>query len=174
MAPIAGGWIVSSPHLSWRWCEWVTLIISGAAFLVAFLFLPETYLPILLDWKAKHLRRVSRTQKYVSNHAKSLSFPKRLQTVLPMPITFFSTEPVNVVLGGYLVLLYVLLFCFLSGFDYIFKQRYNLLDGLTGSYFASIATGSTVFTLCAPVFYTWARRATGRVLGASVKPELRL
>jgi DHA1 family multidrug resistance protein-like MFS transporter len=174
MAPIAGGWIVSDPHLSWRWCEWVTLMISGAAFLIAFLFLPETYLPILLDWKAKQLRRVSGSQNYVSNHAKSLSFPMRLRTVLPMPITFFSTEPVIAVLGGYLVLLYIILFSFLSGFDYIFKQRYNLSDSLTGSCFASIAAGSTAFTLCAPVFYSWARRATGRVSGASVKPELRL
>jgi DHA1 family multidrug resistance protein-like MFS transporter len=174
IAPVAGGWIVSNSHLGWRWCQWVTLIISGSAFLIAFLFLPETYLPILLDWKAKHLRRVSGSRRYVSNHAKSQSFSKRLQTVLPMPIKFFSTEPVIAVLGGYLTLLYVLLFSFLSGFDYIFKQTYQLSTGLTGSYFASIAAGSTAFTLCAPVFYIWARRVTGHVSGASVKPEFRL
>jgi len=47
IAPIAGGWLVSNPHLGWRWTHWITLIISGFAFLVALFFLPETYLPLL-------------------------------------------------------------------------------------------------------------------------------
>lgn len=115
MAPVAGCWIVSNPNLGWRWCEWVTLIISGATLLIALLFLPETYLPILPDWKAEHLRRVSGSQNYVSKHAQSAPSSKRLKAVLPMPITFLSNEPVIAVLGGYLVLLYIILFSFLSG-----------------------------------------------------------
>jgi MFS transporter, DHA1 family, multidrug resistance protein len=174
MAPIAGGWIVSTASLGWRWCEWVTLIISVGAFLIAFLFLPETYLPVLLDWKAKHLRRVSGSQRYVSKHAETASFFARLREVLPMPVTFFGTEPVIAVLGGYLTLLYILLFSFLSGFDYIFKETYQLSTGLTGSCFASIAAGSTAFTLCAPWLYIWARRKTNFVSRAPVSPEFRL
>src|SRR6266480_2760270 len=142
MAPVAGGWIVSTASLGWRWCEWVTLIISAGAFMIALLFLPETYLPVLLDWKAKHLRRVSGSQRYVSKHAQKAPFLTRLREVLPMPVTFFSTEPVIAVLGGYLTLLYILLFSFLSGFDYIFRETYQLSTGLTGSCFASIAAGS--------------------------------
>ena len=48
-----------------------------------------------------------------------------------MPVTFFSSEPVIAVLGGRLVLLYILLFSFLSGFDYIFQravQSFHRLD----------------------------------------------
>ncbi|KAB5542738.1 hypothetical protein GE09DRAFT_1245211 [Coniochaeta sp. 2T2.1] len=108
IAPIAGGWIVDDPKLCWRWAEWVTLIISGAAFLIALLFLPETYLPLLLGWKAKHLRRVP-----------------------PLPAKFWATQPVISVLGSYLVLRYVLLFSFLSGFDHIFKETYGFLTGQT-------------------------------------------
>lgn len=174
MAPIAGGWIVSAASLGWRWCEWVTLIISAGAFLVALVFLPETYLPVLLDWKAKHLRDVSGSQRYVSKHAETASLLARLREVLPMPVTFFRTEPVIAVLGGYLILLYILLFTFLSGFDYIFKETYQLSTGLTGSCFASIAAGSTAFTLGAPWLYSWARRKTHSVSGAPVPPEFRL
>lgn len=150
IAPIVGGWIVSNPKLDWHWTEWITLIISGFAFLVALLFLPETYLPLLLDWKTKHLRQLTGDSRYVSEHAMTASFLKRMKQVLPLPVKFFSTEPVIAVLGGYLILLYSLLFSFLSGFDYIFKQTYNLSSGVTGSCFASIAVGSTVFTLLAP------------------------
>ncbi|PVH69741.1 MFS general substrate transporter [Cadophora sp. DSE1049] len=79
LAPVAGGWIVSNNQLGWRWTEWVTLIISGGAFLIALLFLPETYLPVLLDWKAKHLRCVTGDSRYISEHQVSASYTKRMK-----------------------------------------------------------------------------------------------
>ena len=160
--------------MSWRSTEWFTLIISGFAFLVALLFLPETYLPVLLDWKAKHLRQVTGDKRYVSDHEMKASFFKRMKQVLPLPIDFFATEPVIAILGSYLVLLYSLLFSFLSGFTFVFKQTYNLSDGLTGTCFASIALGATAFTLLAPGFYSLARRKTEYKQRASIKPEFRL
>ncbi|KIY03333.1 uncharacterized protein Z520_00024 [Fonsecaea multimorphosa CBS 102226] len=174
LAPVVGGWLVQDRGRDWHWVDWVTLIISGFAFIIAFLFLPETYLPVLLDWKATHLRRVSGSSRYVSEHAEKASFLKRLREVLPMPVVYFSSEPVVAVLGGYLILVYVLMFSFLSGFDYIFKKTYGLSDGLTGSCFASIAAGSTFFTLSAPVLFRLSRIHTDFVRQAWIKPEYRL
>jgi hypothetical protein len=91
-----------------------------------------------------------------------------------LPPKFFGTEPVIAVLGIYLVLLYILLFTFLSGFDYIFKETYHLSTGQTGSCFGAIAAGATAFTLLAPGLYSWARSRTEHVRGASVSPEFRL
>ena len=174
IAPIASGWIVSHPDLGWRWTEWITLIISTAAFVLALFFLPETYFPLILEWKAKELCRVTGDTRYTSEHAEKASFSGRLKQVLPLPAKFFRTEPVIIVLGLYLVLLYILLFTFLSGFDYIFKQTYQLSTGLEGSCFGSIAAGATLFTLGAPGFYSWARRHTEYVRGSSIEPEFRL
>ncbi|KIW23282.1 uncharacterized protein PV07_11493 [Cladophialophora immunda] len=174
LAPVAGGWLVQDRNLSWHWTDWVTLIISGFAFIIAFLFLPETYLPVLLDWKARHLRRVSGSSRYVSGHAEKASLLKRLRETLPMPVVYFSSEPVVAVLGGYLILVYILMFTFLSGFDYIFKKTYDLSDGLTGSCFASIAAGSTCFTLFAPALFHLSRVHTNYVRQAWIKPEYRL
>ena len=154
--------------------EWITLIISVFNFLVAFVFLPETYLPVLLNWKAEHLRRITKDNRYVSEHSKSASFFKRIKDNLPMSATFLRTEPVIAVFGGYFVFLYILLFSFLSGFDYIFRDTYHLSPGLEGSCFAAIAIGATTFTLCAPGFYSWARYKTEWRRGASIKPEFRL
>ncbi|CAI6046649.1 unnamed protein product [Clonostachys chloroleuca] len=174
IAPIAGGWIVSNPKLGWRWTEWVTLMISGAAFIIALLFLPETYFPCLLDWKAKELRRITGDKRYSSEHSRRASFWKQLWQTLPLPATFFRTEPVIIVLGLYLILLYILLFTFLSGFDYIFKETYGLSSGIQGSCFASIAAGSTAFAFVTPGLYSWARWHTEFVRGAPLKPEFRL
>jgi DHA1 family multidrug resistance protein-like MFS transporter len=174
IAPIAGGWITQNPNLGWRWTEWITLIISGFGFLVAFFFLPETYLPKLLDWKATHLRRVTGDSRYVSHHAEQPSFFKRMKKVGLLPFTLLLSEPVISVLGGYLVFIYVLLFTFQSGFDYIFKDTYGLSSGITGSCFGAIAAGATTFTLGAPWFYSLARRKTEHIQGAAVSPEFRL
>ncbi|CAG9951518.1 unnamed protein product, partial [Clonostachys rosea f. rosea IK726] len=157
IAPIANGWIVSDPALGRAWAEWVTLIISGAAFLLAAAFLPETYFPLLLEWKARELRRATGDRRYTSDHARAESLTQRIWKNLPLPIIFFVKEPVITVLGFYLILLYILRFTFLSGFDYIFKQPYHLSTGLEGSCFASFALGSTIFTLYTPLLYKWAR-----------------
>ncbi|KAF4335294.1 major facilitator superfamily transporter [Fusarium beomiforme] len=174
IAPIAGGWIVSNTKLGWRWTEWITLILSGAAFIVALLFLPETYFPLILSWKAKELRRITGDQRYTSEHEQKDSFWKQMKATLPLPATFFRSEPVIIVLGLYLILLYSLLFSFLSGFDYIFKKTYSLKPGYQGSCFAAIAAGATAFGLIGPALYEWSRQHTERVRGASIQPEFRL
>ncbi|KAG4268370.1 hypothetical protein FPRO04_12404 [Fusarium proliferatum] len=146
----------------------------AAAFVVALLFLPETYFPLILSWKAKELRRVTGDQRYTSQHEQKHSFWKQMRETLPLPATFFRSEPVIIALGLYLVLLYILLFSFLSGFDYIFKETYKLEPGYQGSCFAAIAAGATAFVLCGPGLYEWARQHTERVRGASIQPEFRL
>lgn len=174
IAPIAGGWIAADKSLNWRWMEWVTLILSSTAFLIAFFFLPETYFPLILDWKARQIRNLTGDSRYVSEYSQQASFFKRMRQILPLPAKFLATEPVITVLGGYLVLLYILLFSFLSGFDYIFRQTYKLSDGFTGSCFGAIAAGATSFLFTAPLLYKWARSKTEYVHGAPVKPEFRL
>jgi MFS transporter, DHA1 family, multidrug resistance protein len=138
------------------------------------MFLPETYLPVLLHWKAEHIRRFTKDGRYVSEHSESVSVFKRTKSTLLASAKFLGTEPVIAVLGGYLVLLYILLFTFLSGFDYVFRNTYNISVGFEGSCFAAITVGATTFTLCAPAFYSWARYKTEWHRGASIKPEFRL
>lgn len=133
--------------------EWITLIISTFGFILALSFLPETYLPVLLDWKAEHLRKVTGDDRYISKHAEESSLIGRLKIVLKLSMRFTTTEPAILALGGFLVLLYILLFTFLSGFDYIFRRTYDLTAFQQGACFASIAIGATTFTLIAPLLY---------------------
>lgn len=178
IAPIAGGWITVKRELGWHWTEWVTLIISSTAFLISFLFLPETYLPKLLDWKAAHLRRLTNDPRYVSAHARNLkerSFGQRLRARLSLPVKFIHTEPVITVLGVYSILLYTLLFTFQSGFDKIFKNVYHLSTEKTGACFGAIAAGVTFFLLAVPGLYLWARRKAHLLRkDTTLEPEFRL
>ena len=56
LAPFIGGFIVES-HLGWRWTMYLVSIMGFSAFLLDFLFLRETYPPVLLIDKASELRR---------------------------------------------------------------------------------------------------------------------
>ena len=94
--------------------------------------------------------------------------------MLPLPATFFVREPVVFILGMYLVLLYVLLFTFLSGFEYVFQRTYQLSTGQTGSCFAAIAAGETLSVLIAPALYGCTRRETNYARRASTELEPRL
>ncbi|KAF2622892.1 MFS general substrate transporter [Macroventuria anomochaeta] len=174
LAPIVGGWVAVHDDLNWQWVDWITLFISAFAFLIAFLFLPETYLPMLLDYKAKHLRRVSGSDRYVTEHEQGSGFFAQIKKVLPLSVKFATTEPAVLSLGGFLVLLYIILFTFLSGFDYTFKRRYDLNDFQEGACFAPIALGATAFSLTGPALYVWTRRSVGYSDRATVTPEFRL
>lgn len=169
-----GGWVATNPRLAWRWTQYITLIISAAAWIVAVIFLSETYLPILLNWKAKILRRETGDKRYVSEHAGKESLFQRTKRILPLPAKFFATEPVVAVIGAYLILLYTILYTFLSGFDYIFKETYGMSTGQTGSCFGAIAAGETLAALTAPALYSWARSKTDHQRGAYIPPEFRL
>ena len=48
LAPVVGGFIGQSSRVSWRWTEWITLIISGFVLFLVISFQPETYAPVLL------------------------------------------------------------------------------------------------------------------------------
>ncbi|KAJ6437236.1 xylulose-5-phosphate/fructose-6-phosphate phosphoketolase [Purpureocillium lavendulum] len=121
------------------------------------------WMPVLLDWKAKELRRATGDPRYVSQHSKSTSFFRRLSRNLKLGASFWRTEVIVIALGVYLLLLYSLLFSFLTGFDFIFKETYGLSTGLTGSCFASVAAGATAFTCSAPWLYNLARDRTEHV-----------
>ena len=51
--PIIGSFITES-HLGWRWTAWLVLILAGAVGIPAFIFVPETYRPVL---KARAARK---------------------------------------------------------------------------------------------------------------------
>lgn len=129
---------------------------------------------MLLDYKATHLRRVSRSSRYITKHGQNSNFFTKIKEILPLSVKFSTTEPAVLFLGGFLVLLYIILFTFLSGFEYIFKRNYNLNDFEEGACFASIALGATAFSLTSPALYSWTHRHVGYADRAAVTPEFRL
>ncbi|KAL7910272.1 major facilitator superfamily domain-containing protein [Trichoderma velutinum] len=160
MGPIIGGWISQSHDVSWRWTEWITIIVSGALLISLLLFQPETYEPILLQWKASHLRRLTGDKRYVSAaEVQNVAFSARMLTAVKRPFIMTVQEPTILLWTGYLTVVYLMLFGFLDGYTFVFQKTYNLSDGITGILFIGIGVGLVLASAAlTPLLYRWAKQ----------------
>jgi DHA1 family multidrug resistance protein-like MFS transporter len=156
LSPVAGGWITG--HISWRWVYWIGLILSGAIYLLALLLLPETFSPMIIQWRTHHLRTVTGSDKYTCELEGKESLGKRLAHNLSRPVKFFTTEPIIISLGFYLVVIYVVIFTFLNGFEFIFTDTWGLSDGDTALAFLGICLGALISVALMPLINMIHRR----------------
>ncbi|KKY19594.1 putative major facilitator superfamily [Diplodia seriata] len=86
----------------------------------------------------------------------------RLKETLPRPVIFWCREPVIIILGIYTVVLNVLLFVFLSAFEFIFADTYGFSSGETTLVFLSIGAGTIFSTALTPIWYKLDMRALAK------------
>ena len=155
LGPVMGAWIAESSILhSWRWAEWVTLMLAGVVLLVTFFFQPETYAPVLLSWKARQLRNITGDDRYYAEQEiERIPLMSRLKTALKRPFILAFHEPIILLISFYLCLVYVILFTFLSGYDSIFLQTYHISQGLSNTIFVGILVGMWLTPIAVPWIY---------------------
>ncbi|KAI5367264.1 putative major facilitator superfamily, MFS transporter superfamily [Septoria linicola] len=178
LGPIIGGYIAQSSQLSWRWTEWITLIISGLVLCLVIAFQPETYPQTLLKWKAQHLRQTTGDNRYrAAIEVRDDSLYVRLKRALYRPFLLTFQEPIIILLALYLTVIYIILFTFLDGFTYIFQDTYGISQGLTGICFFGIVIGLFGASALVPLIYNWAKRDLAKIQaqgGTRLPPEFRL
>lgn len=176
LGPIMGGYIAE--YLGWRWLDWITLIISGLVLALVVLFQPETYPPILLKWKASHLREMTGDDRYRADiEVRQQSLAHRLKRALYRPFLLTFREPIIILVALYLTVIYIVLFGFLDGYTYIFEDTYGISQGLTGVCFVGIVIGLFGASALVPIIYKWAKRDLAGVKeqgGHRLPPEFRL
>lgn len=95
LGPVMGGFIAESSAVSWRWVEWTTLIFSAVVLTIVVLTQPETFPPILLKWKAQHLRSLTGDQRYrgaIEIRQESLVSKRVVSGLVGSPGTNFSSS----------------------------------------------------------------------------------
>ncbi|KAK1493960.1 major facilitator superfamily transporter [Colletotrichum tamarilloi] len=172
---VMGAYIGPSNAVSWRWVEWTTLISSGLVLVLVLLFMPETYGPLLLQWKAAHYRRITGDDRFRSEHEiVDATLFSRLKTSMTRPFLML-TEPIIIAMTLYITVVYIVLFTFLVGWPYIFEYTYGLDQGLANIIFISMFVGTQVNFLFVPFIYAkTAKRVKSDGGKAGFKPEIRL
>lgn len=178
LGPVVGGFVGESPLVSWRWCEWITLMISGFVLSFVLLLQPETYAPILLKWKATHPRQLTGDDRYKAEiEIRDVSFPQRLRTALCRPFVLTFSEPIIILIALYLAVIYIILFSFFNGYTFIFTETYGFSEGTTGLVFLGIAIGLCFASLLVPIIYKWAKDDLAKIKeqgGTQLPPEFDL
>ncbi|KAK4611956.1 putative efflux pump kojT [Fulvia fulva] len=167
LAPVAGGFIAD--RIDWRWTLWIGLAFVGAVWLLAVAFLPETFSPVLLQYKAKHLRALTGNDAFVAPTEQGDGLAKRLRTNISRPIAFCTSEPIVLLLGSYLILIFVINFSFLNGLDFIFTDTYGISTGVASLAFVSITVGVLIDISTTHLHTRLCRRVLRRNCRAFVK-----
>jgi multidrug resistance protein len=132
--PILSGYLAP---ISWRWVFWAGLIIAGASW-IPLLFMPETYGPILLKWRAQKLRKETGDQSIVAPIELEKTDIRQIMTVvLTRPFRMILFEPIVSLTCLYLSLIYGLFYMWLQSFPIIFRGTYGFSAGEEGLIFLS-------------------------------------
>lgn len=173
LGPVIGAY---APKLGYNWADWISVIVLGATAVFVFLAQPETFGPLLLEWRAKHLRDLTGDNRYRAEHASAASLGPRLVTNLYRPFTMIWTEPIILVFSFYLILLYFVLFTFLSGYPYIFTMVYDISLGLTFILWVAMIPGLIIAIAMIPYMYHLTKKAATKAAsqGKQLQPEVSL
>lgn len=173
LGPVIGAY---TPEIGFAWADWISAIIVGAALVFVIIVQPETYAPLLLEWRAKHLRDLTGDARYRAEHAPASSLGPRLIANIYRPFVMVWTEPIILIFSFYLVLLYFVLFTFLTGYPYIFTQVYGISTSLTFVLWTAMMPGVGVALVMLPYIYKLTKRAAARAAaeGKPLQPEVSL
>ncbi|CAI7623258.1 unnamed protein product [Penicillium manginii] len=170
---IIGSYIPTT--LGWRWLEWIMLVLGGLVLVVVLIFQPETYGNLLLQWKAKILRKETGDKRYrAPMEIKRESLGQRLRISVSRPFAMFYSELIIILMSLYLTIMYIVLFTFLEGYTYIFGEAYGISEGLTSLCWAGMLIG-TILPICVvPIVYSWTLKEYKRGNDSTIAPETRL
>lgn len=101
LAPTIGT-AVSESYLTWRWTEYLAVILTSFILLLDILFLPETSASIILSRKASRLRiDTGRWSLHSKAEEKDHSLKGFAQTTLLLPLEMLAKEPMVLVISIY-------------------------------------------------------------------------
>ncbi|KAG2137918.1 MFS polyamine transporter [Suillus clintonianus] len=145
VGPITGAWIAE--RSTWRWVFWSTSIAASAIQLLGFVYLQETYPPLLLERKAERIRKRMDTEKSTYKEIRTIfegqnrSWQTVLGKSLSRPFALFACEPIIQLLGLYMAYLYGLLYILLTTMTSIFQGVYQESVGISGLHYIALGLG---------------------------------
>lgn len=149
IGPLAGGFLGDAA--GWRWLYWIQLILSGICWVVITFTVPETYAPVILDKRAKKLRKDTGDDRYVTEKdIDARPFGQQLRIFLLRPLQLLFLEPIVFLISLYMSVLYGLLYMFFVAYPIVYVNGKGWSEGSTGLMFIPLAIGVLLSAGCAP------------------------
>ena len=172
LGPIIGGFL--SQAKGWRWNFWLLAIISGALTIAAFVLMRETYAPILLERKAKRLRKETGNSQLKSKLDTGLKPKDFFLRALVRPSKLLSRSPIVILLSLNMSIAFGYLYLLFTTFTFVFEGQYHFNSGEAGLAFLGLGMGMiTGLPVFGKTSDAMVKKQTAKNNGV-LKPEYRL
>ncbi|KIY02641.1 uncharacterized protein Z520_01106 [Fonsecaea multimorphosa CBS 102226] len=144
VGPTLGGFVTE--YLGWRWTNWIAMIWGGCAFGLL-LLLKETYAPVLLQRRAKQMRRVHDDERYWTRYDIRVGFVELMKINLKRPLLLAVQEPICIFWNVYISVVYGILYLCFVAYPIVFTEYRGWSTGMSGLSFLGIGIG-TMMVIC--------------------------
>ena len=161
--------------VSWRWSQWLLLIIGGAAYVLS-LMQEETYKKAILLKRAK---KYGLTPPHDPLPAGFARIKAVLNITCVRSLRMLFTEPICTCFSVYSAFNFGVLFAYFTAVTWVYRTVYHFSVGEAGLIFISIALGCLIATAIFIFIdrHTYRKQALARIAAGNHKqlpPELRL
>ncbi|KAL7929306.1 major facilitator superfamily domain-containing protein [Trichoderma chlorosporum] len=177
LAPLIGTAITANPHMGWRWTEYIEAIIAFFASTTALITLPETYGPVLLERKAKRIRKATGDERWWHPHENErIHLSNVITKHLSRPLRMLFTEPIVSCVALYASFVYSLMFLMLEVFPIVFRQNRDFSPIVAGLPFLGLFVGvllaSCINIAFQPMYIKAVQNNRGRAVPEARSPPM--
>ncbi|GBE89555.1 Efflux pump atB [Sparassis crispa] len=172
IGPIVGGFI--NQNVDWRWTYRVLLMWQFVEIILLLLLVPETYEPLLLQSKARRVRKETGDDKYyapLDRRERSILSAMLFSCYTPFKLILF--DRMALALDTWNALLLGILYLSFQAFPIIFGSLHGFTYGETGLSFLGIGIGMFAALATQPLWNRFYRKQTIKYNGPP-PPETRL
>ncbi|KAH8601093.1 MFS general substrate transporter [Bisporella sp. PMI_857] len=174
LGPIIGGFLGESA--GFRAILFLIAVVSSLLWAVYYIYVPETYAPVLLRLRASALSDLT-GQSYVSrlDHTRGKkSTGEVIKTALSRPWLLLFREPIVAVLSLYMAIIFGSMYMMFSAYPIIFQQGRGFSPGLGGLAFLGIGVGMIIALLYMMIGNKKYAKKASSAPGGKLPPEDRL
>jgi multidrug resistance protein len=142
IGPVAGGFLADAE--GWRWIFWVLAIAIGVLAIGMFIFMRETYAPVLLERKAARLRKETGNPLLRSKLDVGLSPRDFFARSIVRPCKLLMFDPISIIFGIYLGVVYGFLYLMFTSITQVFQKSYGFSPSNVGLVFLGLGVGSMI------------------------------
>ncbi|KAF3764658.1 hypothetical protein M406DRAFT_62224 [Cryphonectria parasitica EP155] len=172
IGPVAGGFLAAAK--GWRWVFWVLVIIAGFVTVLMFLFMRETYAPVILQRRAARLRRETGNEMLRSKLDVGLSPRDYFGRGIVRPMKLLLRTPIVSLFAVYMAVVYGYLYLMFTSITEVFEGSYGFSTQDAGLVYLGLGVGSmgglALFSITSDRYL---KKMSTRE-GKGMKPEYRL
>lgn len=133
-----------SQQIGWRWIFYVLTIGAAIVTLGTFIFLKETNPVVLLERKARRLRRETGNQRLRSALESNITGRELLFLSLKRPFKLLLISPIVLSLSLLMGINYAYLYLCFTTFPIVFQRVYHFSEGISGLAYLGLGVGSLI------------------------------